>query len=147
MSREKEHEHKRFPYWYLNEQKARTVIREGRGAQSVQNVVNSLSQRTDITKIILTEPNSQLDMEGKDIILQVEEISEDISIQVKSSKRKINEFRRLVARREGLPISQVNNWLIEHRLIILNGSIPEESITIRFQEQFNLIKQKFLNLG
>ncbi len=147
MSKEKEHVHKIFPYRYLNEQKARTVIRLNRGAQSVQNVVNSLSQRTDIAKIILTEPNSQLDMEGKDITLQVEGINESIGIQVKSSKHKINEFRRLVARREGLPISQVNNWLIEHRLIILNGSIPEESITIRFQEQFNLIKKKYPNLG
>jgi len=113
----------------------------------VQNVVNSLSQRADITKITLTEHNSQLDMEGKDIILQVDGINESIGIQVKSSNWKIKKFRKLVARREGLPISQVNNWLIEHRLIILNGSIPEESITIRFQEQFNLIKQKFSNLG
>lgn len=116
-----------------------------RETQSVQNVVKALSQIPSITGVTITEQYSELDQQGIDIVIQAEGLSENIGIQVKSQQKAVREFRRSVAKREKVPTNQVNNWLTEHRLIVLNGFAPQGSIITVFHNQLDLIKKKMPN--
>lgn len=119
---------------------------EVRGIQSVQSIFRALDSVLSVTRLIPTERNGQLDSEGIDLIAEVEGMDESIGIQVKSSQKKIYEFKKSLAKRVGVPRSEINNWCSENRLIILNGSKPEKLIIARFQEQLAFIKSKRSNL-
>lgn len=119
------------------------------GPESERRVAKTLSSLSMVTHVERTRPNSRGDKRGVDMNVVLHRYNTDlvvdsVRVQVKSSKDRIRAFKKELAQKFDLQNNQeVDAWLLEQRLVLLNGQKPQEDIARNFLSQLHRINEFF----
>ncbi|MDP3988242.1 MAG: hypothetical protein Q8P80_03805 [Candidatus Levybacteria bacterium] len=117
-----------------------------KGLQSEYNVVFALARLPCVCKVRKTERRSVEDLEGNDMTVyfpgngDFKEIG-FVRVQVKSSNIAIHIFENTIIEKNKINRTGLAEWLLEHKLIILNGQIGKTDIAKNFMEQLARIQE------
>jgi hypothetical protein len=122
------------------------TARVRKGSISEQHVTTALSGLSVVTHVRNTEHFGPEDMAGLDLVVflrpTIEAASvESVTAQVKSSDGGIAHFRRVIGNRYGMEDHEIDAWLVEERLMLLNGSEPRRTIQRDFLSQLTPIRR------
>ena len=142
--------HRGVPYVEILSQIEERRSRRAEGSKAAQKGIYServariaISQIPIVRSaiIILQEGSENINLE--DIHVRLREIPyvESVSIQVKSSQKRIREAKRTLRRKMELTVEQFDEWLIRNKLIFVNGQMDNEKIQQQFMDQLGKIKE------
>ena len=105
-----------------------------RGNVSEENVINCLSDLPEVEKVRRMPQFSKPDRKQIDLKVLLG-CGLEVNVQVKSSRKGIEKFRRQIAWFNLLDENEIDEWLIEHRMIVLIGTEIKEEIIDSFRSQ------------
>lgn len=115
-----------------------------KGGSIEKRVKGILYQIDYVTGVNRTPKNSKLDQRGIDlsVSLNPQDLGfSHVKVQVKSSIDGIRKFKRAVMHRHGLKdAEELDIWLRDNRLIIINGQLQPEAIIQHFNSQIEKMK-------
>jgi|GEM_PF-6360427 len=107
-----------------------------RGNASEEKVIDCLSCLPEVEKVRRMPQFSKPDKKQIDLKVLLD-CGLEVNIQVKSSKRGVEKFRRHIAWFNLLGEDEIDDWLVEHRMIVLIGREDKEKIVESFRTQVN----------
>jgi hypothetical protein len=109
-----------------------------RGEETELFVATVLQTIPDVQSIHRTEQHGEDDKNGFDLFVHFDTEHSPIDrvgVQVKSSQAWIRRFRRDLRRRHNLQPEELSSWMRDHKMIVLNGRLPEDAVKHTFNEQ------------
>jgi len=117
--------------------------RDLRARNLEKHVAQIVSTLPNIESAIVTMPKSKADRKGRDIVVQLQKGAypnlDSVFVQVKSSNIGVMGFRDELKIRHHLSWREIPQWLIENKLVLINGSLSREQISQTFESQLQSI--------
>lgn len=122
------------------------------GIKSEQQVRAILSEQPMVERVVQSVPCDKKDRRGVDLLVFLRKCEfnlsmDSIAVQVKSSRKRIEEFKRDYMVKHGLEADEVEEHMRLNRIVILNGRDNEQTIVASFLQQVEAIddlrKQRF----
>jgi hypothetical protein len=117
-----------------------------RGIDSETRARRLIGRLPYVKEINTSQKNSAWDRQGIDFVVQFwqsRKITIDqVSVQIKSSKARVTDFKRRLMREHGLQnFAELNAWLKEQQFVILNGRKTDAEILTDFERQIRDIQE------
>lgn len=130
----------------INLQNKRLRERQGgidRGFFSESNVREALLGLSVVRGVRMVPRRSKQDNRGIDMFVDLhtpQSLVDNIKVQVKSDIKRIEDFKRDLAKARKIK-GDINEWLIRHRWIVLNGQLTQDLIRSNFMVQLRRINE------
>ncbi|MFH0936925.1 MAG: hypothetical protein V1808_01370 [Candidatus Daviesbacteria bacterium] len=118
-----------------------------KGQQSEIKVGEALRILPFVRAVHHVDPSSRADFKGIDFIVYLNEEDVDVScrlnhvlVQVKSSPIGIEYFYQSLRRERHLSLQELDSYLKEHKLILINAKNPKNLIKENFSKRLNNIR-------
>lgn len=115
------------------------------GQETEDRVFRILSELHYIDSLALTGKWSELDRQGRDIALRLTNPysgrDQIVFVQVKSSYERIAEFRQTIQRKFSLREHEIDGFLRQEKLILVNGRAKESELVTAFEDQLHAVLQ------
>ena len=121
---------------------------EIKGEQSVINTIYAIHKLHFVKEIEEYPSYSPEDLEYKDLRVSIgvdEDRTEDVFVQVKSSRYGVKIFRQEICKAYILSSPEFTRWMFEKRLILIVGSEDEDKIRDGFTIQLEQIEDYWRN--